>query len=195
MTEILQGFYFVWIKLINGVALAAIYGIIPALTVLFTIGAWPYERDRFVKPGPFKAILIACIVFLGVISYGAQLNFIFNRQPTPLMDELRANFYQSFQEHLSEQALKKPVVRTNLKTEIRRYELVSYDPPKHFYVTLEDVQTHQVFNKLYVSKHCNSASSNKRGDEYNIQVTTYALSDKPGVMFFDFHNLYDVFCK
>lgn len=193
--EILQGFYFVWIKLLNGMGLTIAYILIPALTIGSVLLAWPQDKNVMVKPTFGRAVWIVSIALFGLISYGAQLNWIFNNQPSPIMDMLRKNFYQNFEEHLHEQESKKPVIRTDLRTEIRRYELISYDPPKHFYVTLEDVKTHQVFTKMYVSKHCNSASTNKIGDEYNIRVTTYALSDQPNLVFLQFHNLYDTFCK
>lgn len=85
--------------------------------------------------------------------------------------------------------------RTDVGVEIRRYELVGWNPPKHFYVTLEDVQTHEVYGSVYVSKHCNSAYSLKKGEEYNITVTKYTMSNQPGKVFQEFNNLYSVFCS
>jgi hypothetical protein len=79
-----------------------------------------------------------------------------------------------------------------LKTEIRRYKLLGYNPPKHFYVDLEDVETKQVYNQLYVSKHCNSHANNKLGDLYNISVTTKQQNDKTWL---EFNNMYHAFCE
>jgi hypothetical protein len=78
-----------------------------------------------------------------------------------------------------------------VNTELRRYKLLDMNPPKHFYVTLEDVQTKQVYERTYVSKHCNSYANNKLGDEYNISVTTYKQGDR---VWLQFNNLPGEFC-
>jgi hypothetical protein len=78
--------------------------------------------------------------------------------------------------------------------EIRRFYLVKYSPPKHFYVTLKDVETGVVSSDLYVSKHCNRANENKPGDQFNIGVRKYAMSDQPDKILYQFQNLYSAFC-
>ncbi len=85
--------------------------------------------------------------------------------------------------------VEEPVVVTG--TEIRRYRLVSYNPPKHFYVTIKDLQTNQTYESLYVSKHCNNHATNKLGDDYNIQITHKKQGQKEWIVFND---LYAVFC-
>lgn len=101
---------------------------------------------------------------------------------------------ESYDEYATRKKRDEPPVRTNISTEVRRFELVSWNPPKHFYVTLEDVQSQQVWKSVYVSKHCNASGSLKRGDEYNLSVTHYSLSNRPGETFFEFNGLYNAFC-
>ena len=48
--------------------------------------------------------------------------------------------------------------------------------------------------RLYVSKHCNNHGSLKRGEEYNILLRRYELSNEPGVVKYQFTNLYETFC-
>lgn len=38
----------------------------------------------------------------------------------------------------------------------KKYQIIGINPPKHFYITIRDVETGQVFKDLYISKHCNS---------------------------------------
>lgn len=68
---------------------------------------------------------------------------------------------------------KRPV-EVLLRTEIRQYKLISYRPPKHFYVTLE---YNGVKKEYHVSKHCNSYKDNKLGDVYNIPTGVFKMSN------------------
>lgn len=88
----------------------------------------------------------------------------------------------------------RPPVRTNLGTEIRRYRLNAWNPPKHFYVDITDTTTGENFGRLYVSKHCNAASSLKKGEEYNIPLNKYTLSNSPDTVRYEFTNLSTIFC-
>lgn len=85
-------------------------------------------------------------------------------------------------------------VRINEKTEVRQYILVSWNPPKHFYVTLKDVVTGQVYESVYVSKHCNAVGQLRRSDLYSLRVTSYFWSNTPDTPRITFHNLYEAFC-
>lgn len=85
--------------------------------------------------------------------------------------------------------VEEPVVVTG--TEIRRYRLVSYTAPKHFYVTIKDIEANMTYESLYVSKHCNNYATNKLGDDYNIQITHKKQGQKEWIVFND---LYAVFC-
>lgn len=89
----------------------------------------------------------------------------------------------------------KPPIRTDGKVEIQRYMLVDWNPPKHFYVTLKNMKTGYVAENVYVSKHCNNSSSLTRNTEYNLQVQTYTMSNQPGVVFYEFKDLYSAFCQ
>lgn len=83
-----------------------------------------------------------------------------------------------------------PIVVT--KTEIRRYKLIAMNPPKHFYVSIQDVVTGDGYNQLYVSKHCNNYATNQIGSEYNIKVNTL---QQGAVTTIQFENLTNVFCQ
>ena len=193
--------------------LGASFLVIPFITVLVMMLAWPTKdvykshstrlyttdttEEEFAKPTGIRLFWLCVIVGIGAICYGTQMNWIFNmpsKQSPALFDEVTHNLFEGYGTHLKELEDKKPPTRTDLPTELRRYELISYNPPKHFYVTIEDVKTHSVFNRVYVSKHCNSAATNKIGDEYNIRVTPYTMSNEPGVVYYEFHDLYEVFC-
>lgn len=84
----------------------------------------------------------------------------------------------------------KPVL---VGTEIRRFILVSANPPKHFYVTLKDLQTGDTYERLYVSKHCNNYRPDQIGLEYNVQVQDFR-DPKSGAITHRFPNLYQEFC-
>lgn len=80
-----------------------------------------------------------------------------------------------------------------LSTDVVRFKLNSWRPPKHFYVDIEDVATHKEYNSVYVSKHCNIKDL-KLGDEYNIKVNRYYMSDNKTVILQEFTDLRSVFC-
>lgn len=77
--------------------------------------------------------------------------------------------------------------------EIRQYLLVDYRPPKHVYVTLKDTKTNQVYNDMYVSKHCSFGV--KTGDKVNVQVEIWHYKDDPDNKYLNFINLYSVVCS
>lgn len=72
---------------------------------------------------------------------------------------------------------------TIVKAEVRRYELLDYDPPKHFYVELRDVKTNQVYQRVYVSKHCNEYRKLEIHGEYNLQVQVHEQEGKQWLVF------------
>lgn len=43
------------------------------------------------------------------------------------------------------------------------YELVAWNPPKHFYVDLKDVNTGEIHRGLYISKHFNAHVNLRKG--------------------------------
>jgi len=57
-----------------------------------------------------------------------------------------------------------------VRVELDRYVLVHIDPPKHMYVTLKNVGTGAVSERLHVGKHCNAWRNNTIGAEYNIAM-------------------------
>jgi len=109
-------------------------------------------------------------------------------------DSLHKVFLESLDEFKARVDAKNPVI-TELGTELRRYRLDSWNPPKHFYVTITDLKTGVTSERVYVSKHCNSASSLVRGTEYNLVLRKYQTSNEPGVVKYDFTGLYEAFCS
>lgn len=103
-------------------------------------------------------------------------------------------FHRSYKEYVTGKEAEKPPTRTELGTELRRYRLDGWNPPKHFYVDITDLKTGESFERLYVSKHCNTSGQLQRGQEYNIMLNKYSLSNRPGEVLYEFPSLYSVFC-
>ena len=80
-------------------------------------------------------------------------------------------------------------------TEVRQYQLMGYNPPKHFYVTLRDTKTDQVYKNVYVSKHCNHHRNNTLLDNYSLSITVWSRAGTPDDRQLRFNGLYDAFCQ
>jgi hypothetical protein len=146
-----------------------------------------------------KRILLTVISAFSVLFYGAYLNSLWPNTPsgnkcgcTP-SDGLEY-VLQSWNEYKQVKVQEAPARRTDGPVEVQRYMLVDWNPPKHFYVTLKNMKTGFVAENVYVSKHCNAASSLQRNVEYNLQVQSYTLSNRPGMVFYEFKDLYSAFC-
>lgn len=81
-----------------------------------------------------------------------------------------------------------------LHSQIERFTLLGYRPPKHFYVDLKSTVDGRVYEHAYVSKHCNKHRDNKIGDEFNIPTTTM-FDPKTNTEFVRLDNLYHTFCE
>jgi len=57
--------------------------------------------------------------------------------------------------------------------EVRAYEVVGINRPKHFSVDLLDVRTHQLFERESNSKHCNNWRKNKVHEIVNVRTIYY----------------------
>jgi hypothetical protein len=55
----------------------------------------------------------------------------------------------------------------------KKYAIVDINPPKHFYVDIQDVETKEIYKNQYVSKHCNAYQKLKIGSVWNFQEVTY----------------------
>lgn len=65
-----------------------------------------------------------------------------------------------------------------VKEEIREYEVVEINRPKHFSVTLLDVQTHKLFHNHSRSKHCNNWRKNKLHEIVRIKTVYYKYKNR-----------------
>lgn len=55
----------------------------------------------------------------------------------------------------------------------KMYEVVEIKPPKHFYITLKDVETGEIYKRLYVSKRCSSWKKLEKGSQWAFREFTY----------------------
>lgn len=78
------------------------------------------------------------------------------------------------------------------KEEIKDYKLIGYDPPKHFHVDLQDVQTGKIYRHVYVSKHCNNHREFVIGNIYKLKRIYYT---REGTEISQFDDLYESFCQ
>ena len=75
-----------------------------------------------------------------------------------------------------------------LGSELLKVKLVDYDPPKHFYVTVEVIGTNSTaeyhteigtkFDRIWVSKHCSGISRDKIGTIFTVPVIRYQSTDQ-----------------
>lgn len=63
--------------------------------------------------------------------------------------------------------------RTAISVETRWYEIIDYNPPKRFYVTLKDVDTGEIFYDVYVSKRCYGLPQNLVGTRWEMKAWKY----------------------
>ena len=56
------------------------------------------------------------------------------------------------------------------------FRVTAIDPPKHFYVTLYNVDTKSDVGKHHVNKHCNAWQKLKIGSEWRFAYTVYEAS-------------------
>lgn len=66
-----------------------------------------------------------------------------------------------------------------LSSEIKEFEVVGINQPKHFYVSFREVGTGFVFKNQYVSKHCNDWRKLKLGSRWKLTVVTYQGKNSP----------------
>ena len=93
-------------------------------------------------------------------------------------------------------------------TEFLTVKLVDYDPPKHFYVSLEVLSTDSTaqyrteigakFDRIRVSKHCSGISRDKIGTTFKVPVIRYqsTVPDDPEIKYdFDTGVIRQVLCQ
>lgn len=63
-------------------------------------------------------------------------------------------------------------------TETRKFEILEINPPKHFKVTLRDIECDIIFEDISVSKHCNSWRELYVGQVVYLKVGYYTTNNK-----------------
>lgn len=176
-----------------------------ALLVLVFIWAWVpivyvwfwYVADSEIH-GRSRTIWKSYITVFGIFCCIVYWDKIWPDPPDPNkwapIDSVFQYVGYSFDEYKERRLETKSLTRTELGTEIRRYRLDGWRPPKHFYVDLTDLKTGESLREVYVSKHCNTGPL-RGGDEYNIVLNKYELSNRPGTVQYNFANLNNVFCN
>lgn len=77
---------------------------------------------------------------------------------------------------------------------VERFILVGMNPPKHFYVSLKHETSGLVYERQYVSKHCNNYQDNKVGASYNLKTQKWYYKDEPETKYMKFVGLSGEFC-
>lgn len=80
-----------------------------------------------------------------------------------------------------------------LPTKVEQFRVVSFDPPKHVYVSLKHVRTGQLYENQYVSKHCSNHPT--LHELINIQVTPFYFEGRPNDVRWGFNNLSMEICS
>jgi len=183
---------FLFYKLVAILGMVIVWGWVPFLSfVAFMVGKEECSTTFWRRFWMIGAVVVGS---MGSITYW---NSIWPGPVRPNMGPLDSLFHYTLltpTERLKQVEEQKPPTVKELGTELRRYRLDGWAPPKHFYVDLTDLKTGAKHDQVYVSKHCNNAGSLRRGDEYNILLRRYELSNQPGVVRYEFANLYETFC-
>lgn len=186
---------FLFFKMCAVVAVALLWGWPPFVAVLAWVclchgfSTW-WQRTWTIFVITFGAL--GTVTYWGAIWPGDEPSDKDHHHP---IDALYYFTIRGLEDQKKRDEADKQPVRTELGAELRRYRLDGWNPPKHFYVYITDLATGQRHENVYVSKHCGGASSLKRGEEYNITLNKYSLSNQPGVVFYEFANLYNTFCS
>ncbi len=86
-----------------------------------------------------------------------------------------------------------PLPKAYLPPQTRVFQLMDFDPPKHVYAFLQDVETHEIFPRVYISKHCNAWREHAHiGRTYVLHLRPWTRAD--GTRGTDFLHLPAVFC-
>lgn len=176
-------FYFLLVKMIAVFYFLFVLAIVlvPVLLILDELSA-KWSRTIFA---------VICAVPLIVYVHAFLVPTFSEGNPSRFFYELLTFPYDKFKARNDKVA----PTRINVAESIERFELIDWNPPKHFYVTFKNVKTGAVHEHTYVSKYCNSHNELKRGEQFNIVVKTYAMSNDPAKIITEFQNLYGVFCK
>jgi hypothetical protein len=143
-----------------------------------------------------KGVVIGVSGVLFLVVYLAYLGWI-HEPGYSIPNSINGKLTQSWDEYVKQEELdeaRKNITRTDLGVEVRRFKLLAYNPPKHFYVTLQ-AEDGSVMKSVYVSKHCNNHRQLQINEEYNLEVMKYTLSSTPGQVHYEFKGLYNAFCS
>lgn len=193
--------YFIFAKMLAFIGLAIAFGGPAFVAYALIFGPTdPQGGAKSIRQGPGRIVYFSTV---GVFLVTALIVYVswawpFGHQRSPSNNHITASMWHvltdNMEEHNARWASPPKAVRTEDGTEVRRFILVTYNPPKHFYVTLKDVETGTVYESQYVSKHCNAHHNLVKGEQYNLQVRYFRLSDNPEKRYLEFTNLRNEFC-
>lgn len=176
----------VLLLLFAGVLAGLLTGIFAAALSWAAMGLVQYIRRETVNHGDNFAGTFFRVGFASFICWTLYFSFLFVQSDSLVARKVKESLTLGYV------SAPKPLPVENLGMSIRRYKLMNMNPPKHFYVTFQDVETKQMYERLYVSQHCNSYATNRLGDEYNLSFTTYKQGNSTWIAF---TNLYAAFCS
>lgn len=141
--------------------------------------------------GKVGLTFVAVVIFFGFLSFVAALN------QEGAGAKLWSVLTRTYTEQMSisdEDAIKnKRKEKVRHQTEVMRFILVEFNPPKHVYVTLEHIPSGTTYGPLFVSKHCGTHPQVHQ--EYNVQVTPFHYDNDTTKVFYEFNNLKSEFCE
>lgn len=88
-----------------------------------------------------------------------------------------------------------PPTKLLVRTQVRRYKVLNYNPPTYAYVSLQDVVDGAQHLDLPLGKHCGGLTP-ALGSEYSLLINVYTLSNEPQPRreYMEFSNLRAAFC-
>lgn len=184
-------FFFAWVMgaialIASSVFAGILTGVFGAVLVAAALAIAAVCRRQEIDFDQFFWKPLTAIAIVSGIGWAFYFSYLFIQSDSEFSKEVKGHLTLGYTNG------PKPPPVEELGTSIRRYKLLEMRPPKHFYVSIEDVETKQTFDSVYVSKHCNTYRNNKLGDEYNLTVMNYRQGDKQWYKFVD---LYASFCS
>lgn len=141
--------------------------------------------------GKLGLTFVAVVIFFGVLAFAAAINqkgagtYLWSVLTRTYTEQVRINDEDAIQNKRKE--------KVRHQTEVMRFMLVEFDPPKHAYVTLKHIPSGTIYGPLSVGKHCGTHPQVHQ--EYNVQVTPFHYDNDTTKVFYEFNNLKSEFCE